>query len=122
MLLTVPWALCAILGRVDLVKGVLGYNKKPKLTQGCSLTRTGTGASKDVSINGKIMLLTTIPFLIIQGPAFKYFHDKNAGEEEKYFALAGFILSLLLFLGYSWFMVRSANALEQQKLKFKQLR
>lgn len=73
LLLTVPWALCVWLGRVDLSDdgtAATGYKCKPKLTHGASLTRTGIQTGSDVPMGAIIMAGTALTYLVIQGPAW----------------------------------------------------
>eukprot|EP01138_Halocafeteria_seosinensis_P005145 gb/GECG01005260.1/.p1 GENE.gb/GECG01005260.1/~~gb/GECG01005260.1/.p1 ORF type:complete len:572 (+),score=71.43 gb/GECG01005260.1/:1-1716(+) len=130
MLLTVPWGLCQLMGRIDLTdKGKAQYDREAlKLRNGCSLRKTGVGTTKEVPRNAIIMLGTAITYLIIQGPAFK--HDKDnaktihhdAAHQEKYWALAGFIIACILFIAYSIYQVFSSAALEQQERRMAQSR
>lgn len=78
MLLTLPWAMCTFLGRVDIDNGHASYNKKPaKLTRGFSLTRTGTEPTKDIPMNAKIMIGTAFVYILIQGPSFAFTKDSD---------------------------------------------
>jgi Ca2+/Na+ antiporter len=118
MLLTVPWFICAIVGRVDIVKGKCAYKQKPeKLTKGMDPKRTGTQGDSSIPLNAKIMIMTSISYVVIQGPSF-YFNSKDssdAGPHERWWAFAGLVLSFLSFIAYSVYQVFSANALEQQE-------
>jgi len=112
MLLTLPWAACIFLGRVDLTADgkAAAYGQRPKLTQGWSLTRTGVQTSPDVTWNSVIMIITAISYLVVQVPAWG---GAGAGSVSKA-ALAGCIISLALFLGYSVYQVLSARSQELQ--------
>jgi Ca2+/Na+ antiporter len=119
MLLTVPWGLCGIMGRVNMLPGgKADYRGKPKLTNGWSLTRTGVSTTWEVPRNAKIMMATGLAYFIIQGPALKL-HKEG---QQHYWALAGLLVTLLLFIAYSAYMVTSANAAEQQQNKIDALR
>lgn len=127
MLLTVPWCICQFMGRVDLdaVTGRAIYGRragKSKLENGASLTETGVRPTKEIPANAKIMLLTAIAYVIIQGPAFFYDGTAGAARKESGWALAGFIVSIIAFLGYSAYQVLSASALEQQEAKLDAVR
>eukprot|EP00163_Fabomonas_tropica_P026427 TRINITY_DN4849_c0_g1_i1.p1 TRINITY_DN4849_c0_g1~~TRINITY_DN4849_c0_g1_i1.p1 ORF type:complete len:441 (+),score=141.17 TRINITY_DN4849_c0_g1_i1:94-1323(+) len=61
-----------------------------------------------------IMIVTTIPYFIIQGPAFKAgcssVDDSHCHKaQEKWWALVGLIMSVLMFVGYLVYQVRTAN-------------
>ena len=112
LLLTVPWALCIWLGRVDLsADGTTAmYKAKPKLTQGSSLTRTGIQSGPDVPMGAYIMLATSTIYLIIQGPAWA----NNMGAA-KTCALVALIVAVLALVAYSVLQVVSARYLDMQK-------
>lgn len=121
MLLTVPWAMCQVVGRVDLDdQGRADYAARPKCSRGLDLFRTGVACSAEIPANAKIMLATAGTYLLIQGPAFalaggeKHTHSYVA-DHERWWAFAGFITAVVTFFAYSIYMVMSANALEQQK-------
>ena len=77
MLLTIPWVLSVYAGRVTLdEKGEGFYNRKPKLLNkgfwSGQWTRTGVNARNSVKKNSLLMLITCLPYVIIQGVAFGY--------------------------------------------------
>lgn len=113
MLLTIPWAVCILLGRVDLSadgKTAL-YSKRPaKLTKGWSLTRTGVQAAADVPANAWIMMGTALTYIVVQGPAWA----KNMTAARSA-SLAALIISAICFIGYSLYQVWSARSLEAQQ-------
>jgi len=121
MLVTIPWAACALLGRVDInPDGNCNYTPKKgteKLTKGYSLTETGVQPPSTIRIAAKVCILTTITYLVIQGPSFAFANDseETQASKEKYFALAGFLIAVGAFVGYSVYCVYSATAIEQQK-------
>eukprot|EP00299_Pterocystis_sp_00344_P016487 c8273_g2_i1.p1 GENE.c8273_g2_i1~~c8273_g2_i1.p1 ORF type:complete len:462 (+),score=97.44 c8273_g2_i1:940-2325(+) len=113
MLLTLPWALSVIAGRVNIQNGKpiytrpanhVGVWQKLNPPNHFSLLGTGVSTRPDVKKNARLMLLTTISYVVIQGPAFYYLgHDHSAhtvSKHEKNWALAGFILSFTFFVLY----------------------
>merc|ERR1719502_2507268 len=107
MLLTIPWNLSLIAGRVDLVDGVAQYKRpaKQRLTKGWSLTGTGISAKPIVAKNAIMMLATALPcYLIIQVPAFiKQTSSKDLAHFEWPYAIVGLVLCVLLFCYYLYF-------------------
>ncbi|KAH9249674.1 hypothetical protein BASA81_012643 [Batrachochytrium salamandrivorans] len=73
MLLTVPWFLSVVGGRVDLSPrtGLANYRAKPKLTVPFSATSLAGVMPDELATKNaaKIMLVTTVPYLLIQGAA-----------------------------------------------------
>eukprot|EP00542_Grammatophora_oceanica_P016779 CAMPEP_0194033942 /NCGR_PEP_ID=MMETSP0009_2-20130614/6408_1 /TAXON_ID=210454 /ORGANISM="Grammatophora oceanica, Strain CCMP 410" /LENGTH=576 /DNA_ID=CAMNT_0038674673 /DNA_START=104 /DNA_END=1834 /DNA_ORIENTATION=+ len=107
MLLTVPWALSIFGGRVDLDEDgtTANYRGKPKLTPNLSLRdtlkKTGVSLTDQVSKGAVIMMITTIPYFLIQVPAmFLHGPTEQVAEGEKYWALAGLITCLVGFVSY----------------------
>lgn len=125
MLLTIPWAACALLGRVDLIQGGKAANYKPrggapKLTvKGWwpTLTQTGVRVPETVATASKIMMASALTYLVIQGPAFAFKGESEAtvATSEHGWAIAGCVLSLACFAGYAAYCVFSADAIERQK-------
>jgi len=134
MLLTIPWFFSLLAGRVSLDEnGVGAYRKKEKLSDPkWHLWRTGTNVKAGLRVSAIIMIITSVSYLLIQGPAFKYAGrtDNGSGSEsdsdssevkrEHYWALAGFILSVLMFIGYLVYQVVTANK-ESNKDKIAQV-
>lgn len=110
MLLTFPWFIAVMVGKVPLKGGGEGVTYLPK-----------------VQSNAKIMLMTTMIYLVIQIPAI-YFEGfskhpkglsakaniaqkkKNAiieGQEEHYVALVGLILSVAAFVFYMYMQTQT---------------
>jgi len=123
MLLTLPWFLSLVSGRVTLKDGQPNYKGANKLevVEGGSVTqltqtlfRTGVGIHDQVKSNAKIMFLTTVPFWVMQVPAFMT--DKPSipiraqKEAERPFAVAGCCVCVALFAFYMWKMFTEANA------------
>eukprot|EP00294_Goniomonas_avonlea_P015987 CAMPEP_0114551690 /NCGR_PEP_ID=MMETSP0114-20121206/6736_1 /TAXON_ID=31324 /ORGANISM="Goniomonas sp, Strain m" /LENGTH=569 /DNA_ID=CAMNT_0001736537 /DNA_START=19 /DNA_END=1728 /DNA_ORIENTATION=- len=123
MLLTIPWCLSIFAGRVSLdadgegnykrVRGEKDWVKlRPEDT--FSLTRSGINVQPSVAKTGRLMIFTTISYVIIQGPAFalkcwqvadKDEKDKCVSEKEKYWALAGLLICVVLFVVYLVYQV-----------------
>jgi Ca2+/Na+ antiporter len=116
MLLTFPWFLAICSGRVPLGKdGTPCYDKKantgPTAYTGTGLFDSGIAANDSVAKNAKIMLGTTLIYLIIQIPALGV-DPQPAGEEgakcdtacqagaEKMMALVGLVVSVAAFFAY----------------------
>eukprot|EP00051_Salpingoeca_urceolata_P022048 m.352557 g.352557 ORF g.352557 m.352557 type:complete len:639 (-) comp19903_c6_seq3:847-2763(-) len=131
MLLTIPWGLAIIAGRVDLKQGRATYIRPfgrrrsswMKLQVGrqksctsklkAQFINTGVTPNKKVTLTGKIMLATALTYLIIQGPAFaehkKHAQATTAAHYEHYYALIGMISCFLLFAGYLYYQVKYAD-------------
>jgi len=120
MLLTIPWALTLIVGRVNLdSKGNGAYNRKDKLTgETWNLFQTGTNVKPGLRMSAIIMIITAISYLFIQGPAFQFaVKDSSSDSSEKrheadvehWWALVGLISSLVLFVLYLIYQVITAN-------------
>jgi len=136
MLLTIPWFCSLLAGRVSLDENGVGYyKKKEKLVEPkWSLTRTGTNVKDGLRYSAIIMIITAASYALIQGPAFKYSGRRNENsdsseslsitsseiEAEHWFALAGFIMSLVMFIGYLIYQVKTANS-ESKKDKIAQV-
>lgn len=125
MLLTIPWGLSVFAGRVDLVpdsdgKAIANYRGVPKLTPGGSITSKTTGVSvtKEVKHGAYIMILTTIPYFLIQIPAsFLQVRDPDhIAAGEKMWALLALLICLGGFVGYLWLHVKESRA-DEQKLR-----
>lgn len=125
MLLTIPWTLAVYAGRVNLGPDGKGTYKRPKgpLGQGWgkltppgnkSLTRTGINVNDGVKAGGYIMLITAVPYLIIQGAAFGAGCGTKDGtvchpKTEHWFSLVGMIYCILAFFGYLYYQVKTAG-------------
>ena len=117
MLLTVPWCLSVVAGRVDLnANGTPNYRKKANGTKLSnrglsSLLTTGVSCSREIAVTAYMMLGTALVYVVIQGPAFedisKYGQDNQAAIASgvSKYALAGFVLTIACFAAYMWYMV-----------------
>jgi Ca2+/Na+ antiporter len=124
MLLTLPWFLSIVVGRVSIdEKGTLNYNPpkdQPKLKpeHKYSLMHSGVTILPDLKKNAKIMLATSLSYLIIQGPALAFDTqaakpskkevDKEAGEEN-IFAWIGLVVCMGFFVGYIYLMYKGSK-------------
>mmetsp|Transcript_8561 Transcript_8561/g.12782 ORF Transcript_8561/g.12782 Transcript_8561/m.12782 type:complete len:558 (-) Transcript_8561:146-1819(-) len=114
MLLTIPWCLSVIGGRVDLDdQGRPNYRKSPKLSPEnvASLSATGAAISPHVQTGGWIMIGTSVTYLFLQGPGIFYAgrstHD--IAVEESTWALIGMFLCFILFAAYLWYQIKTSN-------------
>jgi Ca2+/Na+ antiporter len=114
MLLTFPWFIAVMAGRVPLVQvedksgkvWKADYKNKGKATtSGGGLFDSGVSFKSDIADNAKLMLGTTLIYLVIQIPA-SMAENKDSGDVQKEAsaerlpALIGMILSVLGFFGY----------------------
>eukprot|EP00049_Salpingoeca_infusionum_P026725 m.27542 g.27542 ORF g.27542 m.27542 type:complete len:576 (+) comp8937_c1_seq2:50-1777(+) len=123
MLLTLPWFLSILGGRVDIQNGVPQYKKphnagtdwtKLSIKGVAGLTKTGVSIGNDTKTMAKIMFLTSLAYFIIQGPAFRYEKTDNPDPEheakvEHNFALSGFVVTMVFFVAYLVYQVKFAN-------------
>lgn len=117
MLLTIPWAMSILGGRVDLGEDGQPVYKKPHGHRGAWQKlaeprkfhwNTGVHVTKPVQMGAAIMLFTSITYLIIQIPAFVYYRDSDAAlaKAEKPWAIVGLLVALVSFVGYLWYQWR----------------
>ena len=115
MLLTVPWSMSVYYGRVDFSGEDMmpNYKKNPKLSndKACSgLSYTGVIFTPEVHHGAKIMMMTTLPYFLIQVPAFFLTGDRQTvSHGEKYWALSGFIICVSFFVYYMYTQLKSSN-------------
>lgn len=116
MLLTLPWCLSIIGGRVNLdpISAAAMYKKPAGAPKGWTklsppnnwdMRHTGIGITPSVQTSAYIMLATAFTYLIIQIPAFVYYHDTTSdlAKEEKPWALVGLLVALASFSAYLWY-------------------
>jgi len=129
MLLTIPWFLGVVGGRVDIKDGKCQYQEQVKLTKTgllSSLFGTGIRYKPEIKANAKIMVVTSMTYLLIQIPAYRV-DSQNAGhadlkeiegenKKEGDWALLGMIICLLEFFGYLY-MQYAANLPEETSSK-----
>lgn len=128
MLLTIPWSLAVVYGRVTLKDGKPQYKRpagagddweKLDPKHKWSLTHTGVGLSDTVTSMAKMMIGTMLGYFIIQG-ACTYSEWQAGGIEEQAafqskFALVGLVICLAEFCYYlkaCWAETRSGGAVE----------
>ena len=119
MLLTIPWFLSLWAGRVDMVDGTadMTYKKsaKSRLTNGWSLMETGVSVKPIIRKNAYMMLATGFPcYLVVQIPAFvdgvqKGETNPNLANLEHPFAIAGFVMTFVLFCYYLYFQAHNED-------------
>lgn len=128
MLLTLPWFLAILAGRVNLKNGVPTYKRPPqadpktwdKLSPpgNMSLTTTGVGIGPEIRANAKLMMSTLVGYVVIQGVTFtcdrmpkpegisvaelrdEMLHEANT---ENIWALVGLIICIIQF---RWYLVK----------------
>jgi len=97
MLLTIPWSLAVIAGRVNIVDGKATYKNSPKLNPDLpledTLEETGVALSEKIRQGGIMMAWTTVPYFLIQVPAW-FMHGTTAeiAQEEHWWSFWSFIL------------------------------
>lgn len=118
MILTIPYAIAIVVGRMDL-EGPKNLPTEGKLTRGWSLRGTGVMTGISIRRSALIAIGVSVTFIVIQGPAFYDLATGATGDaavrHEKDFALAGFILSIILLTGY---LIYSVFNTEEQEAKF----
>eukprot|EP00930_Biecheleria_cincta_P096252 TRINITY_DN88126_c0_g1_i1.p1 TRINITY_DN88126_c0_g1~~TRINITY_DN88126_c0_g1_i1.p1 ORF type:complete len:586 (+),score=136.86 TRINITY_DN88126_c0_g1_i1:117-1874(+) len=138
MLLTLPWFLAILAGRVNLINGKPQYVRpqgadpnvweKLQPAGNFSLLQTGIGYGKEINANAKIMLITMIGYLIIQGVTFTVDHPKKdytaaemldaqnkESRAENKFALLGFVFCIAQFAWYlskQWMDMKQGSAVD----------
>jgi len=125
MLLTATWFMAMVGGRVDIVDGQAQYKATEKLTGNVPFFSTGVTVQPQIGENAKLMLGTTLLYLVIQIPAtFAERRTDSAveqGREENLFALAGLILCVACFCYYLYVNYVKANepngAIEQKHIQ-----
>lgn len=112
MLLTVPLFLSVYSGRVDLNDDEQpNYLGKPKLTDKNGikehLTRTGVGLTEAVQHGGVIMMVTTVPYFLIQIPAlFLHGPSDEVAEGEHWWAALAFLICITGLIVYMKIQLR----------------
>jgi len=112
MLLTVPWALSVYRGRVDFSgpDEMPNYKGVPKLKDDQSLGTTGVALTPEINHGAKMMMLTTLPYLLIQVPAiFLEGGREEVSLGEHWWAGAGFVLCMVLYVFYLYTQVKLSN-------------
>ncbi|XP_065890045.1 uncharacterized protein [Dysidea avara] len=121
MLLTIPWLGSLILGRVDIINGQ-GRDKQCSPFTLSSLWKQGITVLPDVTRSAIVMLITMLPYFIVQGADWHYGPTKPSSgdpDPKKYIkdaALVTGILSLILFVLYLVYQVYD-NVNAQRKME-----
>jgi len=136
MLLTLPWVIGVVAGRVTLKDGKPTYQRpadsdaetwsKLSPPDDFSLLNTGVGYGKEINEAAKIMLITMIPYFIIQGitftvdtmpktgysPAEKLEAIGTEARAENIYALVGLIVCIIQFFWYLKMALSDGAAVE----------
>ena len=113
MLLTIPFGLSIIGGRVNLEDKdgqlVADYSK-PKLKEGQSYDKSGVAVKDEIKHAAYIMLLTTVPYFLIQIPAF-FIHGTHQEivQGERIYAFLAFIICIAGFVLYLAIHVKASK-------------
>jgi len=120
MLLTIPFFLSILGGRVDYnpASNKPNYFGKPKLTTPKpggwqeEITTTGIALTDAVQHGGIIMMWTTLPYFLIQGPAlFLHGPDEEVALDEHWWSFAGLVICLI---GLCWYMSIQLHQSQQE--------
>lgn len=118
MLLTVPWALSVFAGKVNIVNDKPMYNSKLKVASNLgffgNLGNTGVHISEEVQRGGYIMMLTTIPYFLIQIPAWFIKPGESIADGEKNWALLALVFCLSGFFWYLRVQLKASSEGEDQ--------
>lgn len=122
MLLTVPWGMSVLAGKVNLVpldgtgKLVANYKGETKLSSGQSIHKSGVTITSEVKHGAFVMLLTTIPYFLIQFPAsyLEGEHSDNIAKGEKLWAFLALIVCVTGFVGYLFIHFKASREDEQK--------
>lgn len=118
MLLTIPWFVSILAGRVDLnEQGEGAYrskNKNERYPGLWPLRSTGINVTSLVPKSCKVMLLTALSYLLMQIPALVLGCGYEAGNcdqgGEKDWALAALISCIVGFIGYIWYCLKASGS------------
>jgi len=120
MLLTVPWFMSVVAGRVTIEEDMhLRYTHKNKLTEETkwSLTEAGVSVGEPIRNTARLMLLTAISYVVIQGGAFsvaKVSDSVKAADTESKFALAAMMLCFFFFAIYLWYQWQQGKSVDDE--------
>jgi Ca2+/Na+ antiporter len=118
MLLTVPWGLCVLKGRVQFGRIDNEPDYKAKDTSASTLSTSGVALSSAINHGARIMMITTLPYFLIQVPAFFVTGTDRVtvSYQEHIWALCGFLLCSTFFIVYMFTQIKDSND-EAHKLK-----
>lgn len=133
MLLTVPWFLSVLAGRVNIrPDGSANYTRlhqrgrwaKLMPPGNANLDGTGVEPMRMVSISGKIMALTAVTYVVIQAAALStgnYYTAKQtadstaaAASAERYPAAFCFLVAIAFFVWYLYYQLTSSSDAEKE--------
>lgn len=121
MLLTIPFSLAIYGGRVNLDADTdkPNYMGRPKLSLQAGwkqeLTRTGVTLTSAVQSGGGVMICTTLPYLLIQGPAwFLHGPEEEIAAGEHMWSAIGFVVCLVGLMLYLRLQLRMSSQSEDQ--------
>jgi len=102
LLLTIPWALVIIAGRVDISEEGKANYKNPKLNppDRFDFLNTGVIVSPKTKTAALMMIGTSVSYLIIEGAALQYRNSDDLATDETQYAAAAFTFALILFIAY----------------------
>ena len=120
MLLTVPWFLSVMGGRVNILNGEARY-KSPKLVPANSFSwhETGVSVAPETRNGSRIMLISALPFLVLQIPAM-FCENMSVAKQavaESGWSLLGFVCCCVVFIGYLITQYREANGEHTEDVK-----
>eukprot|EP00927_Polykrikos_kofoidii_P076242 TRINITY_DN7306_c0_g1_i2.p1 TRINITY_DN7306_c0_g1~~TRINITY_DN7306_c0_g1_i2.p1 ORF type:complete len:565 (-),score=109.38 TRINITY_DN7306_c0_g1_i2:9-1703(-) len=123
MLLTLPWFLAVHAGRVSVHNGQPTYVKPSTGDKDWSKLMppghagffdTGVGIGEPIRQNAKIMILTSLSYLVIQGPAFMVDDKEHTREQQFQFediwALIGLVTTCSAFCWYLYQMFQDSKS------------
>jgi len=109
MLLTLPWFLAILSGSVPIKDGKAKYGKAGEGVEG----EMGVEYQAELPGAAKLMIATTLLYLVIQIPATLQESQTDVTSEqaahEHIFALVGLVLCTVCFIGYLYKAMKAAN-------------
>ena len=102
LLLTIPWALVIIAGRVDISEEGKANYKHPKLDppDRFDFLNTGVVVSSKTKTAALMMIGSSVSYLIIEGAALQYRTSDDLAADETQYAAAAFTFAFILFIAY----------------------
>lgn len=97
LLLTIIWGTCVIVGKCDIEDSIALDSTD---TRGFHLTRSGVSTDIWTSYAARIMIISVIPFLIVQLPQILH---SNSGRHLA--VLIGFVVSVCLLISYCLYQI-----------------
>ena len=115
MLLTIAWAGGLFAGRTDIVRN---KSVDKRLTRKWDVLHTGVTTMRDIRKNAVIMVVTLLPYLVIQVVSLvdlKRVMDEATKEDlEDNYVMASFVITCVFFVLYSLYMVFNTTMQEQR--------